>query len=256
MHSVRSTIIGPNVPHPPPSANPPPNHMPPTPRWLSQSQSQSPSPPPQQQQHYYDRHRKNPFPFLRSHRRTKPVIWFTAALCVIFSLLLILAGVVTLIVFLVIKPKHPTFEASGATLNGVYLDTPLFFNGDLTFLANFTNPNRKIDMMFQYVGIELYFGDRLIATQALDSFQQRRGEGRLEEVHMVSSEVYLPPVLSTELQRQMRSNRVRYNIRGNFRVKASLGIGHYSYWLYGRCLIDLAAPPSGALLGRSCATKR
>lgn len=193
---------------------------------------------------------------LRPRHRTNPMIWCAAVVCVIFSLLLIFAGIVTLIFFLAIKPRNPSFDTIGATLNSVYLDSPAYLNSDLTFLSNFSNPNHKIDVMFEYLSIELYFYDRLLSTQALQPFAQRRGESRLESVHMISSEVYLPPELIMELQDQVRRNRVVYNIRGNFKVKVSVGVGHLSYWLYGRCQIELTAPPSGVLVAKSCRTKR
>ncbi|XP_019052732.1 PREDICTED: uncharacterized protein At1g08160 isoform X1 [Nelumbo nucifera] len=151
---------------------------------------------------------------LRPPRRTNPIIWCAAVLCLIFSLLLILAGIATLILFLVIKPRHPLFDTVGANLNSIYVDSPEYLNGDFAFLANFSNPNRKIDVRFEYLDIELYFFDRLIATQALQPFSQRRGETRLESVRMVSSEVYLPPNLAMELQKQVQNNRVVYNMPG------------------------------------------
>ncbi|OVA19726.1 Late embryogenesis abundant protein [Macleaya cordata] len=193
---------------------------------------------------------------LRPPRRTNPIIWCGAVFCIIFSIMLILAGIVILIIFLVIKPKHPLFDTTAASLNSIYLDSPEYFNGDFTFLANFSNPNRKIEIRFEYLDIELYFGDRLIATQALQPFTQGRGEARLESVHMLSSEVYLPLNLSMELRNQVQRNRVQYNIRGMFRVRASLGITHFTYWLYGRCQVEMTSPPSGVLVARNCKTKR
>ncbi|EHA8592356.1 putative NDR1/HIN1-like protein 6 [Cocos nucifera] len=193
---------------------------------------------------------------LPPRHRTNPMIWCAAVLCVIFSLLLIFAGIVTLIVFLVIKPRNPLFDTTSATLNSVYLDSSAYLNSDLTFLANFSNPNHKMDVIFEYLSIELYFYDRLLSVQALQPFAQRRGESRLESVHVISSEVYLPPELIMELQDEVRRNRVVYNIRGTFRVKVSVGVGHFSYWLYGRCQIELTAPPSGVLVARGCRTKR
>lgn len=189
-------------------------------------------------------------------RRTHAAVWCAAVFCIIFSILLILTGVIILIVFLSIKPKHPSFDTTSASLNSIYLDTPEYFNGDLTILANFSNPNRKIDVRFEFLSIELYFLDRLIAVQSVQPFAQRRGEARLESVHMISSQVYLPLNLSLELQKQVQSSRIQYNIRGTFRVRATFGLTHFSYWLYGRCRIELTGPPSGVLVARSCHTKK
>ncbi|XP_068638337.1 NDR1/HIN1-like protein 13 [Aristolochia californica] len=189
-------------------------------------------------------------------RRTNPFVWFTAFICVIFCLLLILAGISILVIFLVIKPRNPSFVTSSASLRSVYLDTPEYFNGDLIIFANFSNPNRKMDVTFEYLSIDLLFFERLISTQGLRPFTLRRGEARLEALHMISSEVYLPLNHSLELQKQVQTNRIRYDIRGTFRVRVRYGFSHVAYGLHGRCQMELTGPPNGFLVARGCRTKR
>ncbi|KAJ6376806.1 hypothetical protein OIU76_025873 [Salix suchowensis] len=189
-------------------------------------------------------------------RRTNLVIWCGAILCLIFSLVLIVFGIATLIIYLVVKPRNPVFDIPNANLNSIYFDSPEYFNGDLTFLANFSNPNQKLDVRFEHVDIELYFSDSLVGTQALQPFTQRSRETRLESVHIISSLVYLPQNLAVELQKQVQSNKVNYNIRGTFKVRANMGLLHYSYWLHGRCEIEMTGPPTGVIVARSCRTKR
>ncbi|XP_009798502.1 uncharacterized protein At1g08160-like [Nicotiana tabacum] len=192
----------------------------------------------------------------RQRKRTNPGVWLVAILCMIFCLLLICFGIVTLVIFLSIKPRNPLFDTSNASLSLIYLDSPQYMNGDFTFIANFTNPNRKLDVRFEHLDIELYFSDSLIATQVLQPFTQRRHETRLIPVHMISSLVYLPPISAFKLQKQVLSNRVVYNIRGTFKVRANIGLIHYSYWLHGRCQLEMTSPPAGALITHSCRTKR
>ncbi|KAL5735521.1 hypothetical protein ACOSQ2_030309 [Xanthoceras sorbifolium] len=189
-------------------------------------------------------------------RRTNLLIWCGATFCFIFSLLLIFFGIATLIIFLVIKPRNPVLDTPGASLNTIYFDTPDYFNGDFTFLANFSNPNRKIGVRFEYLETELYFYDKLIATQVLQPFSQQPGEARVESIHMISSLVYLPQNFAGELRKQVQSNKVNYNIRASFKVKATLGIIHITYWLHSRCQLEMTGPPSGVLIARHCRTKR
>ncbi|XP_023877188.2 uncharacterized protein At1g08160 [Quercus suber] len=161
-----------------------------------------------------------------------------------------------MITFLVIKPRYPLFDIPNANLNAIYFDSPEYFNGDFTFLANFSNPNRKIDVRFEYLSVELFFSDRLIATQAIEPFTQRRGKKRLETVHFISSLVFLPQNLAVELQKQVQSNKVSYNVRGTYKVKAKLGLIRISYWLHSRCQLQMTGPPTGVLVARSCRTTR
>ncbi|XP_073026705.1 uncharacterized protein [Primulina eburnea] len=195
-------------------------------------------------------------PILRRPRRTNPIVWCGAILCLIFSLLLIFFGIATLIIFVAIKPRNPVFDTPVASLNAIYFDSPEILNGDIVFLANFSNPNQKLYVRFEYLYIELYFSENLIASQVLQPFSQNPGEARFLSVHLISSLVHLPLNLSLELQKQGQRNRVVYNIKGTFRVRVKLGMVHYSYWLRGNCRLEMTSPPNGVLVTHSCRTKR
>ncbi|KAL3614734.1 hypothetical protein CASFOL_041491 [Castilleja foliolosa] len=195
-------------------------------------------------------------PILRQPRKTNPLIWFGAILCLLFSLLLIFFGIATIIIFVGIKPRNPVFDTSAASLSVIYFDSPEFLNSDLTLLANFSNPNKKLEVRFEYAFIELYFSDKLIATQILQPFSQRPGEVKLVTIRLLSSLVYLPPNVALRLQRQESKNRVVYNVKGSFRVRAEMGLVHYTYWLHGKCQIEMTSPPNGVMITRSCRTKR
>ncbi|KAL8509752.1 hypothetical protein ACS0TY_016821 [Phlomoides rotata] len=195
-------------------------------------------------------------PILPEPRRTNPIVWCGAILCLLFSLLLIFFGITTLIVFIAIKPKVPVFDTPQASLSVIYFDSPEFMNGDITFLANFSNPNKKLSVRFEYLYIELYFFESLIATQVLQPFSQRPGEERVIQVHLLSSLVYLPPKLALLLQKQEQRNRVVYNIKGTFRVRVKVGLIHYSYSMHGKCQMEMTSPPNGVLITHSCRTKR
>ncbi|KAG8047837.1 hypothetical protein GUJ93_ZPchr0008g11618 [Zizania palustris] len=192
---------------------------------------------------------------LQPRHRTTPAMWCAAIFCFAFSILLIIAGVVILIVFLVVKPRAPSFDAASATLNAVYVGSPPYVNGDMTLVANVSNPNQKIDVVFRSAAVELFFRGRLMAAQALPPFAQRRGQSRIVDVRMVSSQVMLPPDLAVEMLNQMKSNRVVYTIRGKFKVQASIWFWHYTYWMYALCDLELTAPPCGVLVARRCSTR-
>ncbi|CAL0335048.1 unnamed protein product [Lupinus luteus] len=197
-------------------------------------------------------------PALRQPRiqRTNPIIWFAAFLCFIFSLLLIVFGIATLIIFVGIKPRKPMFDIPNANLTLVYFDSPEYFNGDFTLLANFTNPNKKIDVRFESLDVELFFSDRIISAQSIQPFTQRRRETKLQSVHFISSLVFLPQDLGVKLQMQVQSNRIKYNVRGTFKVKISFGLIHLSYLIHSRCQIEMTSPPTGFLVARNCITKK
>ncbi|KVH99253.1 NDR1/HIN1-like protein 10 [Cynara cardunculus var. scolymus] len=225
-------------------------------RQPSSTASPYPLPPPEYPYYEHITEKTRDRILLRRHRHTNPAIWCSAIICLIFSLLIIFFGIATLILFLVVKPKTPVLDTNHASLNVIYFDAPGHFNGDFTFIANFSNPNKKLDVRFEHAVMELYFENNLIATQSIQPFSQRRKETGVVAIHFISSLVYLPPNQSMELQKQVLSNKVLYSVRGTFRVRASLGSVHFSYWLHGRCELQMGSPPSGSLMARTCKTKR
>ncbi|CAN1137365.1 hypothetical protein LINPERHAP2_LOCUS10013 [Linum perenne] len=172
----------------------------------------------------HHRHRRGRGPVVPSPRKTKISTWFAAVCCAIFWIAIFLAGIIILVVYLIYRPHNPRFEVSDATLNTAYLDAGSFLNADVSLLANFTNPNKKVGVDFGNLIVDLYYGPTLIATQ---------------------------------LEEQISNNTVTFKVKGVFRVRSQLGsFLAYSYKLYGHCTIVLTGPPSGVLRGRRCVTKR
>ncbi|CAA0833725.1 Unknown protein [Striga hermonthica] len=190
-------------------------------------------------------------------RRTRPMAWLVAALCALFWMIVIVAGLIVLIVYLVFQPKLPRFDISAATLNAAYLDLGYLLNADITLLANFTNPNTKVDVDFTYIVLDVYYEKNIIATRYVSPFSVRKRESRFAAVHMMASQVRLSTGLSLELQRQMENGRVRFVVKGAFRTRSKLGgVFRYSYWLYAQCDVEVAAPPTGVLIRKRCVTTR
>lgn len=159
--------------------------------------------------------------------------------------------------YLVFRPQSPHFDVSSVTLNAAYLDFGYLLNADLTMLANFTNPNKKVRVDFSSVTIYLRYGSTLIASQYVEPFSAARNQSRFASIHMVTSQVQLPLRESQRLVKQMESNGVLLEVLGVFRARSKLGsILKYSYNLYGHCYVMVTRPPDGVLLKKKCRTKR
>ncbi|CAH8317833.1 unnamed protein product [Eruca vesicaria subsp. sativa] len=187
--------------------------------------------------------------------RTNPLIWCVAGLCFVFSLVLIFFGIATLIVFLAVKPRTPEFDIPNASLHTIYFVSPVYFNGELSMVMNFTNPNKKMEVRYEKLTIELFFFDKKIAMQGVQPFSQRKRETRLEPIRLISSLV-LPVNHALELSREVQNNKIEYQIRGTFKVRAHFGLIHYPYWLHVSCHLQMTGPPIGILISHNCTTKR
>ncbi|WOK96595.1 hypothetical protein Cni_G05302 [Canna indica] len=181
-------------------------------------------------------------------RRTHPLAWIIAAFCTVFSIIIILSGLAVLTIYLVFRPKSPRFDIASVSLNAAYLDAGALLNADVTILTNFSNPNRKVDVSFGYLQLDLYFHGVMIATQGIGPFAARRGESTLRNVHMISSQVALPPKAAKAWTDGVAANRVAVKVVGSFRTRANLGrVLHLTYWLHSNCNIMVSAPPNGVL---------
>ncbi|VVB04120.1 unnamed protein product [Arabis nemorensis] len=183
--------------------------------------------------------------------------WSAAFCCAVFWILLILGGLIVLIVYLVYRPRSPYMDISAANLNAAYLDMGFLLNGDLTILANFTNPSKKTSVDFIDATFDLYYYNTLIASQYVAHFKVPKKMSRLANVHLVSSQVQLGLTQSQELKRQIENGPVLLNLRGTFHARSNLGtLFRYSYKLHTHCSFSLNSPPSGAMRARRCNTKR
>ncbi|KAK0573736.1 hypothetical protein LWI29_012736 [Acer saccharum] len=133
----------------------------------------------------------------------------------------------------------------------------ILLNADLTVLANFTNPNKKVKVDFNYVVLDLYYGSTFIASQYVEPFSAPRTESKLLDIHLVTSQVRLPVAEIQRLKKEINNNAVVFKIKGVFRARSNLGsILRYSYRLYGTCMVMLNGPPTGVIRGKRCKTKR
>lgn len=169
-------------------------------------------------------------------KRTSPLAWFAAICCALLWTIIILGGVAVLIVYLLFRPRNPHLDIQQATLNAAYLDIDVdsnttLLNADLTLLANFSNPNHKVDVVFTLLDLNLYFGDTLVAAAAVDPFGERRGESALRSVHMVVSQVALTEKEAEEWRMQEEEavagseegKGVVMEVRGTMRTRSELG---------------------------------
>ncbi|KAK9903901.1 hypothetical protein M0R45_000872 [Rubus argutus] len=182
--------------------------------------------------------------------------WSAGVCCAIFWVMIILAGLIILIVYLVFRPRTPKFEISTATLNAAYLDMGDLLNADFTVLVNFTNPNKKASLYFSPMYIDAYYGSTLIATTYIEPFTARKHQSMFANVHMVASQVRLGLLQSQRLKKQLETSRAVFEFRGSFRARAHFGsLLPYLYKLHGDCSIVFSRPPDGVMVGRKCKTR-
>ncbi|KAG0452121.1 hypothetical protein HPP92_025848 [Vanilla planifolia] len=214
-------------------------------------------------------HSPNQRPLLRPPhlKRTKALAWCGTICCAILSTAIIVGGIAVLVIYLFFRPHNPHLNIAHATLNAAYLDVGVdsnttLLNADITLLANFSNPNSKVDVVFTRLDLNLYFGATLIAVAGVDPFAERHGESQLRSLHMIASEVALPQkeVETWRLQTAGSSaadGGLMMELNGRMRTRLEFGsILRFNFWLYSRCSLVMGVPPGGTLRSVLCRSKR
>lgn len=93
----------------------------------------------------------------RQRKRTSVLAWCMAAVCTVFWVAVILLGLSVLIVYLFYRPRSPQFDIAAASLNAGYIDTGNLLNADITLLAAIINPNKKVNIYFSSLQLDMYF---------------------------------------------------------------------------------------------------
>ncbi|KAJ1704143.1 hypothetical protein LUZ63_003922 [Rhynchospora breviuscula] len=191
----------------------------------------------------------------RKRKRTSTLAWCMTLVCAIFWLAVILCGLAVLVVYLVYRPKTPQLKIAAATLNAGYIDTGNLLNADITLLANVINPNKKVDIYFSYLQMDMYFQGIMIGTQVIDAFYEPRGGANLKNLHIITSAVPLPLQVAQEWGNgtQDGGGGVALHLQGRFRTRWLFGRWlRFTNWLKPGCKILMGPPPNGVILRTNC----
>ncbi|KAF3337371.1 Protein YLS9 [Carex littledalei] len=191
----------------------------------------------------------------RQRKRTSVLAWCMAAVCTVLWVAVILLGLTVLIVYLVYRPRSPQFDIAAASLNAGYIDTGNLLNADITLLANVINPNRKVNIYFSSLQLDMYFQGIMIGTQVIDAFYEPRQMEALRNLKMITSAVQLPLQVAQEWGNgtQPGGGGVTLHLSGRFRTRWLFGRWlRFTKWLHPSCEILVGPPPNGVLLKKQC----
>ena len=124
-----------------------------------------------------------------------PVICCSVIICLIYMVILFISPFNILITFLVINPKPPIFDISHANLSSIQIDTTIMSNmvdGEFAILANFSNPNKKLNVKIEHAFMELQLEYSLKGNKSIQPFSIRHEETEAVLIKFVFISVHLP----------------------------------------------------------------
>ncbi|KAL2932691.1 NDR1/HIN1-like protein 10 [Bienertia sinuspersici] len=151
--------------------------------------------PPPQSNYYYPNH--NPYNY---NAAAPPAYYptpppratffrrFFAALIALF----IIFGVIMLIVWLVLRPRIPSFTVVSANVSSLNVSSsPSEISGSWSFHFSVSNPNHKLHVYYDEIDARLFYGNALIVQNQLPPFDQPTKNQTSMDANLVASSAYI-----------------------------------------------------------------
>lgn len=187
---------------------------------------------------------------LRFTRET-PAMWCSALMCIIYAVILLISGFIILITYLVVHPKQPVFDITHANFSraGSYPDVLAEF----AILANFSNPNKILNLKIEHASVQLLFEDTVIGNETTQPFSIMHKETKSVVFKNLRSTtpIKMPEKVRMEFLDQVLSNKVFFRLKGTFKVRSP-----FTYWVHEWCYLQVTSPPGGSLVNRICNTTK
>lgn len=185
---------------------------------------------------------------------------------------LILLGLAALIIWLVLRPIHkPTWavedvqvitlnvqnQSGGSRRLQTYNTSPLM-NADLFFTLKATNPNKKMDVIYDKIDVSAAYATAAFGQTSIPPFTQGKANSTTVKTELKAMSVVVTPNLGSALQGDINSDSIIFQIYVD--AKARMKIGSYKSFRYGvkaTCQVSVTGPKSGrpgTMITKTCHT--
>lgn len=184
--------------------------------YPAQPQNGYPAPPPSQTNYYYPNH--NPYnynaaaaaPYYPAPPRATFFRRFFAALIAMF----IIMGVILLIVWLVLRPRIPSFTVESVSVSSLNASSsPSQISGTWSLRFSVANPNHKLHVYYDDIEARLYYRDSLITQNQLPPFDQDTKNITSMDANLVASSAYIDPDLVNRINGDRSRGSVRFDVQ-------------------------------------------
>ncbi|KMT04935.1 hypothetical protein BVRB_7g171010 [Beta vulgaris subsp. vulgaris] len=171
-------------------------------------------PPPQQSNYYYPNH--NPYnynappPYYPPPPRATFFRRFFAALIAVF----IIFGVILLIVWLVLRPRIPSFTVDSLSLSSLNVsNSPSQISGSWSLQFSVSNPNHKLHVYYDEIDARLFYRNSLITQNQLPPFDQGTKNITSMDAHLVASSAYIDSNLGSRINGDRSRGSVNFDVQ-------------------------------------------
>ncbi|MQL70807.1 hypothetical protein Taro_003108 [Colocasia esculenta] len=188
-------------------------------------------------------------------RRPNLLVGFTAVVCAILAVVVIISGVVVLSVYLAYRPKMPYVTVRDTHLDVLSFDTSGQLGVRITINMEAHNDNTKAAASLSDIGFELQFAQVPIAYLQADPFDVVKNSTYPLPYVVESSTVPLDPPRIDKMDRALKQGKVEFSLRGEARTRWRVGVFlSVRFWTHLDCNLRYFYP-NGSSIDLDCTSK-
>ncbi|KAI3989473.1 hypothetical protein MKX01_022748 [Papaver californicum] len=174
---------------------------------------------------------------LGPERRTHPLVWCAAIICMIIAIAVIIMGLVVFAGYMIIKPRIPYMMILQISLN-----------------IKAENENMKEDASFSGISFILNFHGLPIAELRDAPFEVPKNDS-VNLAYSVPMSIPLEQDAWEYMVASVKQNKVSFNLKGDARTRWRVGIlGPVKFWTHLSCQLNFFAS-NGSSIKTDCSSK-
>ncbi|KNA24721.1 hypothetical protein SOVF_012600 [Spinacia oleracea] len=176
-----------------------------------------PPPPPQQSNYYYPNHNPNPYNYNAPqayYPAAPPRATFFRRFFAALIALFIIFGVILLIVWLVLRPRIPSFTVDSVALSSLNVSSsPSQISGTWSLHFSVSNPNHKLRVYYDEIEARLYYRSSLLTRNQLAPFDQDTKNITTMDAKLVASSAYIESELVNRIKGDRSTGMVNFDVQ-------------------------------------------
>ncbi|KAI3790806.1 hypothetical protein L2E82_04139 [Cichorium intybus] len=182
----------------------------------------------------------------------KCICW---TLCILITLLIILAAIIG-VLYLVFKPKIPSYSVDRLTISQLTLNLDFSLYARFNVRITATNPNKKIGIFYQKGShLSVWYGNTNLCQGSLPVFYQGHQNKTVLNVALSGQNQYGRTLLAA-LQQQQQTGQIPLDLKVDVPVKIKLGkLKLKKVRILGKCMLvvdNLSANNKISIKATSC----
>lgn len=137
--------------------------------------------------------------------------------------IIFLVGLIVLIIWLVVKPKHLVYSIESGSIVGYNLAETNHLNSTFKFVIKAYNPNKKVSIYYDKVETWVSYDKQKIAFNTLAPFFQPRKNVTMLGVNLVAHDVALSGDTAADLKRERSGGTVVLDFRMRAKIRVKVG---------------------------------